>query len=888
MKAVLRRVRAYAGQLGLLAALVGLAAFLASGPARLINDQIDLGLRGDVGELGSSARDVTFSHNLEPPLIARAGDGAPLLATIRDGLRAPLPEMIDGAWFIAEVGPAAVVRGGRNESCPQLAAARRQTGADEATRIVDGRRPASRAGRSEAIIGADAAAALNLRTGEKFALADRFGVAEITVVGVFEPVDAAAPIWDDMRLVRAACPDPRDGTRWRAVLLTDAVGADTAGTDAEALEHRWRYRIDERTLTADRIGEVNEALAAARRTPPADGTSMLTSLDSTLAAFDQRLRAARSLIAVVQAGILATLAGLILLAARLAVERRRGEYALLRARGGSVPLIGRRGLAEALVVVLPAAALGWTAGILTPGRAEPIEIPLVAGVLLLGLLAPAGYAAALARRPDFTGHRGDLITARPSPRQLTAEASVVALAAGGVYLVRLRGLDAGAGVDPYLIAVPVLLALAVSLIALRIMPFPLRWAGRIAARTRGAVAFLGLSGAGRGSPLRSGPLAVLVIAVATGIFTSTVTSTVDTARSRAAELAVPADAIVDGYFFAPDTAATIAALPGVTAAAPMLTASAANVRVTGRPTILQAQVMVVDTAAFATVSSAALPAAVTAARPGGDAVPAIVSSHLAGQAAAGGTVEVQGRRYPFTTAVVSDLVPGLGTGVRDFIVLPQQAMAVPDFQPIVPNHILVKGDGFDPQAVRAAADQGQIAQMRQLVARTIEPWELTVPATVLTRDAARSALAERGVDGVLSVTFTAGLIAAAGLALLAVALTVLAGAPARGRTLSRLRTMGLSAGQGRRLLVFELVPVLAAAVLAGGVVGVALPALIGTALGLADFTAGVPTGVSVDPSTAAGVLGVAALAVIAALLVENVANRRLRLGTVLRLGEEQL
>jgi putative ABC transport system permease protein len=214
-------------------------------------------------------------------------------------------------------------------------------------------------------------------------------------------------------------------------------------------------------------------------------------------------------------------------------------------------------------------------------------------------------------------------------------------------------------------------------------------------------------------------------------------------------------------------------------------------------------------------------------------------------------------------------------------------MPVPDFQPIQPNRILVDGAGFDLDQIRRTADAGQREQLEKSTGRVVEDSELSVPATVTTWDAYRAALEARGVDGALSFTFTAGLAGSAVLSLAAVALAVLTGAPARGRTLSRLRTMGLSPGQGRRLLVFELIPLIAVALLAGGLAGFALPALIGPALHLNGFTAGVPADTSLDPWLAGGVSAIAALAVIGALAVENVANRRLRLGTVLRLGEEQ-
>jgi putative ABC transport system permease protein len=882
LRGTLRRVRAYAGQLGLLAALVVLTAFLASGLPRIANDRTDVGLRAEIGRLEPSQRDLTFALPGLDPLVRPPGDQSAKLDRVRQELPAPLPGLIEDGWFVAEAGPAGVAVGAADPgSCPPLAAVRRQTGSEQATRLVEGRAPQSHEV-PEAIAGRDEARALGVRVGDTLTMHSRWGTAQVSLVGVYEPVDPAAAFWADSKLTRVPCPSVDDGTRFRATLLTDRGGAELAALRTGELRERWRYRLDAQRLTADRIGDLTIAVAAARRYPP-EFSTLLSSVDATLADFDERLRGVRALLAVVQAGLLATAAGLILLAARLGVDRRRNEYALIRARGGSVRAIGARALGETTLVVLPAAALGWLAGALTGGRPDAWE-PLLAGaIVLLAVAAPAGYAAAGARHPDFTGHRRDLAADRPSPRRLTAELFVVALAAGGIYLVRRRGIDAGAGVDPYLVTAPVLLALAASLVALRVMPFPLARLGRLAARARGAVVFLGISGASRGAPLRSGPLAVLVVAIATGIFSSTVTTTVGHARDRAAELAIPADALVTGFLFTPDTAAEVAELDGVDAAVPVLALPATNIRGEGSPLIVQAQGLVADATAIS-----GMPEVLTSARPGGEQVPAVVSPMLAKRIGAGGTVEVQGRQYAFRVAAVQDTVPGLSTDVRDFVALPLQAMPIPDFQPIVPNRILLRGDAYDPRAVREVADAGQSRQAKDATGQDVEAYELAMPATLTTRAALRAELGKRGVDGVLGFTFSAGVAASAGLALLAVALTVLAGAPARGRTLSRLRTLGLSTRQGRRLLVFELVPLLGVAVLVGGLVGTALPVLIGSALGLSDFTAGLPAGISVDPLLAVGVLAVAVLAVAAALVVEDIANRRLRLGTVLRLGEEQL
>ncbi|GAA2871421.1 membrane protein [Actinoplanes cyaneus] len=880
---VLRRVRAFLGQLLLLAVLAGLTAFLVTGPARLANGRTDDGLRGDLRKLAATNRDLTFSGfhvNGEVSAAIEAGR----LEEIQQQLPAPLPGLIGGAWYIAESGQNSIVpAGAATQSCPNLAVLRYEPATTEAFRIVGGRAAASRS-TTEVVIGQDAAQMLGLEVGDGLEMGARYGSAPLRVVGVFAPVNPDDPIWSDQMPHRAECPSPLDGLRQQAVLLTDQAGARLAGNRMNDLTDRWRYRLDENRITADQVDGMTRAVATIRRTPP-DRTSIQSSVDSTLADFDRQVGAVRALLAVVQAGILATAAGLILLAARLMTDRRRAEFALLRARGGTVGAVAGRTLLEVLVVVPIAVAAGWIGGTLAPGRADDTEPLLLAAVAVIALLAAPISAALVARRPSFSGHRSDVVALRPSLRRITAEGLLVLLAAGGIYLVRLRGLDAGAGVDPYLVAAPVLLALAASVVALRGVPFPLRWAGDLAARARGAIAFLGLSGAGR-APLHSGPLAVLVVAIATGLFTGTVTSTVGTARDRAANLAVPADAVVRGFYFSPETAPRIAALPHVTKVVPMLLASGATIHGDTAAAILQGQVMVVD----ASSAGLDLPAALTGARRSDGPAPAVVSPHLAAQvgtAGTAGTAEVMGRTYRFTVAQVSEVTPGLPAGTTDFIVLPQQALAVPDYQPIQPNRILIDGHGFDAGQVRAIADAGQREQLQRTTGKTVTDAQLAVPATVVTWDSYRESLEQRGVDGALSFTFVTGMVAAAVLSLMAVALAVLTGAPARGRTLSRLRTMGLSPGQGRRLLVFELVPLIAVAVIAGGLAGFALPLLIGPALGLSGFTAGVAAGVSLDPWFAGGVLALAVLAVVAALAVENVANRRLRLGTVLRLGEEQ-
>ena len=151
------------------------------------------------------------------------------------------------------------------------------------------------------------------------------------------------------------------------------------------------------------------AVLAARRAAQL-GATVQTNLDQTLATFEGRLRSVRALLAVIRAGILATLLGLILLAARLVVDRRADEYALIRARGGSAAAAGLRTLGETLAVVPPAVLAGWLLGAAVPGRADPGEAGTVILVGLVATLAAPVVAVLAARHPAFASRRPDLVT----------------------------------------------------------------------------------------------------------------------------------------------------------------------------------------------------------------------------------------------------------------------------------------------------------------------------------------------------------------------------------------------------------------------------------------------------------------------------------------------
>jgi putative ABC transport system permease protein len=277
---------------------------------------------------------------------------------------------------------------------------------------------------------------------------------------------------------------------------------------------------------------------------------------------------------------------------------------------------------------------------------------------------------------------------------------------------------------------------------------------------------------------------------------------------------------------------------------------------------------------------AALPPVLATARADGSAAPAVVSPDVAVEFDAGGTVLTRVGRFEFTVAAMAESFPGLGAGAGRFVVLPRQALSSLPAGQLAPNRFLLAGTGFDVDALRRVGDTGQAAYAKGLPGAPSQPTEVT------TRHALREGLERTGPNEVLAFAFVVGTAGAAVLALLAIGFTVLAEARTRGQALSRLRTMGLSGRQSRNLLAYELVPLVCVAILSGALVGILLPRLLGPALGLDAFTEGGVARTHLDPLLVAGLLALVVVALVVAVAVENVVNRRMRLGEVLRLGEE--
>jgi putative ABC transport system permease protein len=890
------RLRTFAGPAVLLALLGLVAAALVVAAPRLTNNLADRSLRADLAPLPYQVRDLTIE--VRAGADGAAPDGAAgALDRFRAALPQPLPALVDRQWQAAGVAADNAVASGDvgplGEGGAVRLGLRTQTGLPEETRLTAGTWPRTDGDQPVQVAVSRAVAdTLALRPGVRLGLAaPGQASAELLVTGVFEPVRPTDPAWAALPQAVEPLLPVNDGDPFVAVAVTDPAGVMAAGRAGLPVTHSWRYRFDDDRIDSSMIEPVAAAVGAARRTQWLPGATTQTSLDTQLVRFGGQLTSVRNLLAVVQAGLLASLLGLVVLAARVAVQARHAELTLLRSRGASLGAVGRRALAEAALLQPTAVAAGGLLGLLASGRDGGTwwALPLIAAATTAAVPV---FAVTGQRHAAVVAGRQDLVRARPSARRLTAEVTVLLVAVLGLVLLRRRGLDSNGDVDGYLAAVPVLLAVAVALLTLRALPGPLRLLDRAAAHARGALLFLGVARAGRGAPVTTGPLAVLVVAVSTGVFSAVVTDTVGRARDTAADLSVPADAWLTGYAFAPDTTARLTALAGVDALTPVRVDSNRPLLSGTDPqarTLGTARVMVVDGPAFARVVAESgvdvdVPAVLRAATRGDGPVPAVVSPQVAADVGDTAAADVQGRLYPFRVAATTDAFPGVDVGVERFVVLPWQALTEYQHTPIVPNRYLLATDGHDPAALLRAADDGQRRWQSSVRGSQVAAPE--VPAALLERHTYREGLDRTGANDVLTLAFTVGAVGGSALAVLAVGFAVLAGLRARARVLSRLRTLGFSDGQGRRLLVYELVPLVGVAALVGAAVGVALPGLLGPTLGLSAFTPGVTAGWYLDPLVVGAVLGLVAVGLAAGLGVEMLVNRQTRPAEALRQGEE--
>ncbi|MGW0010050.1 FtsX-like permease family protein, partial [Streptomyces tendae] len=404
-------------------------------------------------------------------------------------------------------------------------------------------------------------------------------------------------------------------------------------------------------------------------------------------------------------------------------------------------------------------------------------------------------------------------TRTPSSGTPGAELTVVVLALGAVELLRRRGTTDGAG-DLVAMA-PVLVGVIAALVLVRLYPLPLRGLARPARRLRGAVGPLALARAGRTSASAVLPLLALLTAFTVAAFGGSVLSGVADARDRAALISVGADGRVEAEAALPaGLAERLGQAPGVRKVTEVGLDYQARTN-DGRQSLPLAAVDPGDYAALAGRTGLGAFRAGELRGPDGaeggseDAVLPALASPTVAERFGDDTFQVRladGGHATLRIVVVRDRTPAVYGD--EFLVVDRAGLPAAAARP---NVLLLTGDDLDAGAVHRAVDDA---------------------GTVHLRSEERGTFVDSPLQSGAERIYTAAVAAGAGYAALALLLSLASAAPERAALLARLRTMGLTRAQGRRLLVLESLPQALPAALGGILTGWAAVRLLSPGIDL--------------------------------------------------------
>lgn len=907
-----RQVRADIATLLTLAAILLVSATVAAAFPRWLNNVDDEAIQYELRE-GQEIDDITIAYDGPNPSTRDAVDqlGTNFLGELESPLDSLAGAPVISARIRGDVLIERIDNNPRPEGNPPLFLTPRVLlTPDNALRYVEGGPPQE--GELELVAVADEMVeervievALSTATAEALNLAVGSVVVEILggerivlrIAGLFEPIDAESYIWKrNFDILSPTMVNGGIGGALGEAVVTDE-SLPTLTVTYGALERpppvttSYGYPLAvSRVVAADavRILTASNRLQSQPLDTPTIGTAyrVQTSVQRSVERFLGQRATARAVGGVGAVGLLVAVIAVLALAAQMIAERRRAALALARARGGTLAQLASQAALEALTVSALAGAAGGALGTRLVD-ARPASASLWFVVLLVAAATIAATTiVAWEHRVVGRTERRDLRTTRATPQRLAVEFAVLVLAVVGVILLRRRGLTASViqgSADPFMLLVPVLVALTVALAVLRVYPMPLRLAGRFVAARRGPVGFLGLSRAGRDPSGTATPLVVLLVALAFAVFASVVAHSIRVEQEKLSWENVGADIRVDAFeangFDPVDDVATLAAAAGTSPdrMVGLHRESTASVNELGSSGA-EFDLLVLDTADFERflltwpVPGPDLDALAEAPDGSADRFPALVSPRFAERVLEDGADE-QAVFLPGAEAVLESVgVLGQFPGIS-----PESAWAIARVEDIRrvadiaywPSVLYLDAPGADVAAVEAAAVE-------------LQPF-----ARVTGREATFATTRDAPLAGAVQASFVLTFGLAAGYCALAIMLALVVTSQSRSRNLSYLRTLGLSHRQARGLIAWEIVPMAAITAAVGVVLGVALPRLVGPAIDLRPFTGGAEAApLGSDLPLVLGLGGGMLVVVVLTTLLVAALNRRLGLGGALRVGED--
>ncbi|WP_430785303.1 FtsX-like permease family protein [Actinoplanes sp. G11-F43] len=844
------RARADAGPLLLVAGVVTLVSALAAAVPVVSRETADAAVRDAVRQAGPAA-DTVVSSGWEPDyglggrfrmprladdmddMTARALDE--LGEQLRPVMRPPVASVIGPTLKVSDGSAGRTLRmaylsSGEGPGVDWISGA-----APEATEEGQREIPETSSWRVHIGLSETAATAMGVRAGAVLKINDDRGSAKnVKVSGVFRPTDPADPAWRiaPWLLEPAASLDGRGTTRFGGLLTAASLPDARLAFDEDQLRRTVTFSPDPAQLSWAAVQRIVDSSVQLEATSASSASVSLSTrwqsgLDSVLKAVAAQIEAALVQASVLLTSVLAGAVLVLLLAAELVVRRRSAALVLGRQRGVSLPVLGAELLLESLTVAVLAAGLGGAVAVLVTGGAVwwwTIPVLVVAAVAVPAYAIVVSGRATSDRRPPANRAARRWIAVTAMLRRLAAELTVLAAAALALIALRQRGLESGLPA-----VAPTLAVIAGGLLLVRVLPLVTGTGLRLAVRSRRPLPLFGTAQAAATSR-RALPVLALTGSAALATFALVVGATVTQGLRDGAYVSVGADARVDlGGDAAGSTleeAARIAGRPGVTAVMTGQVIDGARIVAAGK--VAPLRLVIMDRPSEVLVRSA-----------GGELTP-------------GMTLDIPQDGAPSIKVTATGVAPAVG-GATDVLIVGTEAGV-----PSVPDTIWVDGPG----AAEAVAGMPAVLLTEVLASRQSAP--LVSGLILLTRVAAVFLL----VAGLVGFVLAAA-----------------AGAPQRWQTLSRLRTLGLTPRDARRVAAGSLLPLALLAAVAGPLLGMAVVAVVAGPLGLSLLTGQVDTPALVLPWAWIGVVTAGfPLAVAVVVGAEALVRRRLRLADVLRVG----
>jgi putative ABC transport system permease protein len=742
--------------------------------------------------------------------------------------------------------------------------------------LVAGRLPSSGTGEVDGVVTTATAARFGLRPGARLTM----GPVRLRITGIIRPVDPGSAFWTaDPAVVRPELIQrtTTQPAHWAGAVLIGAGGLATVETSLNTDEMLLTLEVPAALgrLTADQASPVSAGVGslvslgfvisggtripaggqtcptACPNTSPPVTMTVNSQIPAILSPFITADNAVAPVLALLYVSLAVMGAVVVLLGARLVAQRRAAEFTLMRARGASLRQLSWLVLRpSAVIAVIAGAAAAVLAISLTPGQGSRLGWWLAGVTIAVTLVGPVLISVLQQRvAAPATGRPVRRASGRTrAARRIVLEVALVAASIGGLIVLRNQGLSAG-NVALFPSAAPVLVAIPVAVIVLRCYPPAARALARIAGRSRGVAAFVGLARATRTPPGAGLPAFALVLVLGMVAFSAMISTSVTHGQVAESWRQVGADAIIEapnGQTFPPGLQRQIAALPGVSATATGVVYGAALTASGGELTAVFVSparyAAVTDWAPGARFPLAALSGSRHGSAPGG--VPAVATAATA-ELIGAQPAQISLGNQTMTVQVAGRISGVPGVGATNVALLPLAALGPPPLP--APSFMLVDGSGLDA------------AQLRADVSRELPG------GTVTLRSAALAAITGAPVPRAAQVALVQGMAAAAGFGALVLLLSLVLSARTRDMTLARLATMGMRRWQAQLMLAAETLPQVVAAAVGGIACAWLLVPLVGPSVNLAAFT---QVGPGVAVVSAPGPLVASAIGlVLAALLV---------------------